>query len=692
MTSADASPGPDSPARQEIEALLELFGKGRFADAAALAQQLTVRFPLHGFGWKALGAILGQMGRHEDAIAPMQRSAELSPADFDAHCNLARTLQRVGRLEAAAAAYRRALEIDAKQAVVQVSLGTVLHDLGRLDEAERCYRDALRTEPGDAATHVSLGNLLHATGRLADAETAYRAALSAKPDFALAHNNLANTLRDLGRLDDAEASYRQALRIAPGFGEAHSNFANTLKDLGRVDEAEAEHGRAMQIMPGSAPAYANLLYLHAFSRRIPPARERELAAAWEQLALTADERAAAAARRLAFGNSAPPSQSARKLRIGVVSAELGQHAVAEFLEPVLAHIDRGRFHVALYPTTSRPEERAQRFRELADGYCPLAGIADAQAADLVRQDAIDVLVDTTGYMGGCRLGLFAHRAAPVQCHYIGYHGSTGLSEMDWFIGDEALIPVACDAHFRERIWRLPRLWVSYLGDRTLPPSAWRPSPDGSVWLGSFNNLAKVREESLALWARAMHAIPRSKLLLKSNQALAASLQARIRTALEKLGIGSERVEFAGSIDNWRAHMALYDRLDVALDTIPLNSGTTAFDALWMGVPLVAMEGDWMGARMSNAVLRALGRAEWIAKDADHFAAIAAALAEDVAGRKAMRATQRDAMAASPLCDAAGMAKALESAFEQMYELWWNRKVGGADGTRTRDPRRDRPVF
>lgn len=731
------------PNPREIATLVALFTERRYAEAAFLAGSMTVQFPLYGIGWNAFGLASKKCGRNADALAAMQKAAELLPndaearnelgntlndlgrleeaeasyrravllkADFgEAHSNLGITLQELGRLVEAEASYRRALEIKPDIAETHSNLGNTLKDLGRLEEAEASYRRALEINPDIAATHTNLGNALKDSGRLVEAEASYRRALRINPDYAKAHNNLGNTLHDLGRPVEAEASYRRALEIKPDYAKAHSNLGNALYDLGRLEEAEASHRRALQIkadfaevhgnlgntlrdlgrleeaeacylraleiQPDFSQAYGNLLYLYAFTRKNSPESECGLAANWENISLNESDRIVARSRALSSDGSFPPvSRTGRKLRIGVVSAEISQHPVAEFLEPLLEQLDRSRFHVTLFPTSPRQDSRTARFRNFADEFKSLTGIPDKKAADAIRLDRIDILIDTTAYMKGCRLGIFAHRAAPVQCHYIGYHGTTGLTEMDWFIADEVLLPAACDAHFREGIWRLPRLWVSYGGDRSLPESRWTPGLDGSVCLGSFNNLAKVREETLALWAKVMNAIPESRLFLKDKSSVSCGSQERIRMALSRHGVSGERIEIAGHVPDWRGHMALYDKLDIALDTIPLNSGTTAFDALWMGVPLVALEGSWMGGRMSSTILEALRKPEWVARSEDEYVAIVAALARDVEGRKSLRAAQRTLMADSPLCDVEGLTRALEDAFEEMFDRWWRARA------------------
>ena len=309
-----------------------------------------------------------------------------------------------------------------------------------------------------------------------------------------------------------------------------------------------------------------------------------------------------------------------------------------------------------------------RIHNLADNCIPLIDIPDDQAVALIQSEQIDVLMDASGHTAFDRLGIFARRAAPVQISHIGYWSTTGLTEMDWVFPDPRFAP-SYDAHFTEGLWRLPRLMVSYNGDRSLPESGWKPDPDGTVWLGSFNKYSKIRRQTLALWAGVLHALPEAKLLFEDRAIHEEETHQRILTVLAGHGIEAGRVQFIPYIRGHERHMMLYDRLDIALDTVPFNSGTTAYDALWMGVPLVALEGDWVGGTMGSAALTAFGQPEWIAQNAEQYAAIVAALARDVEGRRALRRTQRARMAAGPLCDAKAMATALQDAFVAMYNRW-----------------------
>ncbi len=246
------------PTLQETDALLSLFNEGRHSEAETLAKAMTVRFPLHEFGWKALGAVLNQSGRHSDALAPMQKAASLAPGDEEAHYNLAITLQALNRLEEAAASYRKALQINPELAEANYRLGDTLYIMGRHSEAETSYRRALKIRPHDAAVLSNLGVNLHALDRPEEAEACYRRALQINPDNAETYNNLGITLQRLGRMGESEESLRRALEIKPDYAQAHCNLGATLYDMGRLDESSDCYRRALEIKPDLAEAHNNL--------------------------------------------------------------------------------------------------------------------------------------------------------------------------------------------------------------------------------------------------------------------------------------------------------------------------------------------------------------------------------------------------------------------------------------------------
>ena len=651
----------------EIGQLVALFDAGRYAELESRARALLERHADSGTAWKVLGLALQAQGKA--SLPALHKAANLLPGDAEAHLNLGNALQDLGQFDDAVAAFRRALDLKPGFAKAHYNLGNALRCLYRLEEAAASYRRALAFDPDLATAHCNLGIALQDLGQVQEAVASYGRALALEPGLAEAHINLGIAFLDLGQLEDAAASYRRALAIQADFAAAHNNLGLALQASGEFDAAVASFRRALEIRPDYADAYSNLLFLYAHRALIAPEEYLAQARGWERVCVPAQERAAARSRVFAR-----PPLAGRRLRIGYVSGDFRLHAVSYYLEPLFVHHDRTRIELFAYSTQGKRDAVTARLQALADHWIPVMGMSDAAIRDRIEADGIDVLVDCSGHTAHHGLGFFARRAAPVQVYYIGYFASTGLTEMDYLIGDDVLTPPATDNHYSERVWRLPRIWESYNDKVEAPLPAWRPAENGSLWLGSFNNLGKLTPATLALWAQALHALPEARLLLKAKEFSESGNRRRILAALSGCGIASDRIELqdGNATPQWRDHMAYYDRLDVALDPVGgMGGGNTTCDALWMGVPVITLEGDRLAARVTDTILHAVGHPEWIARSEAEYVAKVAALARDVQARAALRSRQRRQMAASPLCDARGLAAVLESAYYEMFQRWFD---------------------
>lgn len=368
----------------------------------------------------------------------------------------------------------------------------------------------------------------------------------------------------------------------------------------------------------------------------------------------------------------PASAAGRRLRVGYVSGDFRQHAVTHFFEPLLSHHDRDRVEVWAYTTNGQQDEVTTRLRGLVDHWQSIVGLSDEAAAERIRGDALDVLVDLSNHTEHNRLGVFAQRAAPVQVEFLGHFSTTGVAEIDYWIGDPEQTPPSFDAYYSETVWRLAHVAHAYSGSEAAPAPDWRSLEDGTVWLGCFHNPVKLTPRTLALWARVLHALPQAKLLLKAKQLANAERREQLANEFAAHGIGVERLAFRDhtASPDWAAHMRAYAIIDIALDPIgPWRGAATNCDALWMGVPVVTLRGARAGSRQTAALLQALGRAEWIVDDEDAYVDTVVQLASDVDGRRTIRFTQREQMRGSPLCDATGLARALEHAYEAMFQRW-----------------------
>ncbi len=615
-----------------------------------------------------LGRALQVQGKLHDAADSYRAALALSPNHIESLSNLGLTLLALHEPEEAADIFRRALGVAPGLAEMHFNLGLALNAQGRFDAAIESYRNAIAIFGDFAQAHCNLGAALLTQGKIDEAVNSYRRAIACSPGFTEAHYNLGISLQAQGNLAEAIASYRRTLELQPNFIEGYCNLGNALRAQGQLDKAVECYQQALAIKPDYANAYSNLLFLHSYHATLPQAEYLALARGWELACVS--QKIRQAAREKTFTRAALFD---RRIKIGYISGDFRRHAVSYFIEQIFAEHDRERVTLYAYSNNRTHDEVTERLSALADHWRPIAGLSDTEVSEQMAVDRLDVLIDLSGHSAHNRLGVFARRVAPVQATYL-YFASTGLTEMDYWIGDELLTPPKLDAQFSEQVWRLPRTWMSYKTIAEAPAPNWRPADDGSIWLGSFNNLGKITPQTLHLWAQILHALPEGRLLLKNKDLADAGNRQRILSELAALGIGAERIDLQPGSD-WIDYMAQHDRLDIALDPVGGHGGgTSTCDALWMGVPVIHLLGDQVGSRFAATLLHTIGHDEWIARTEAEYIEKTVALAHDVALRKQLRATQRDTMANSPLCDAKGLARALEDAYADMFERWLKRNT------------------
>jgi protein O-GlcNAc transferase len=361
-----------------------------------------------------------------------------------------------------------------------------------------------------------------------------------------------------------------------------------------------------------------------------------------------------------------PRDASRAPRVGFISGDLRSHPVGHFLEGVLAHWPHERVRLVAYPTFALEDEATARMRPHFESWTPIAHLDDAQAAARIAADRIDVLVDLAGHTAHNRLPLFAWRPARVQASWLGYFATTGIEQMDWLLSDATSIAPGEERHYGERIWRLPGTRLCFTPPRQAPAVAPLPAlATGSVTFGSFQNLGKIGDEVLALWARVLRAVPDSRLRVQNAQVADDEAQRALQGRLAALGIAPSRVSLHGKQPR-AAYLRAHAEVDIVLDTFPYPGGTTTCEALWMGVPTVTLSGSTMLARQGESLLAAAAMPDWIARDADGYVRIATSRSADLASLASLRAGLRDHVAASPLFDAKRFAGELADAFIGMH--------------------------
>lgn len=626
------------PVRDVLARIYALRDDGKLGEGEALARELTGRAPEHAGGWHALATLLRMRDRLDDALAAVRRAVQLAPDDPQLH----------------------------------FELGLVLRRLGLDLEAEASYRRGLQINPQNAEAYNELALILERTDRLDDAVATYRRALALSPDASGALSNMAIALIRQQRLDEAEAALRRAIEVEPDNAGAYVNLAGLLKDTGRLPEAISGLRRAIEQFPDLLAAHDVLLFSLNYSADYPPAACLEEARRY----------GAAASRRVkARYTSWQHAPAPTRLRVGIMSGDIHSHPVGFFLENVLRHLDRDRVELAAFVTSSRSDALTERVKPLFASWELLGGRTDETAAALIHERGVHVLLELSGHTRANRLPVLAWKPAPVQASWLGYFATTGLDEIDYYLADETSVPPAHRAHFTETVWYLPDTRLCFT-----PPEvdvAVAPLPalgNGFITFGSFQNLAKLSERTLALWGRVLAAVPQARLRLQSVQLTNAGMREMLLRRLADVGVAAERIALHGTMTR-DAYLRAHGEVDFILDTTPFPGGTTTCEALWMGVPTLTLAGDRLIARQGASLMRAAGLPQWVAEDEETFVAKAVDFARDLGDLARLRAELRPRLPATPLFDARRFATHLEDALWQMWRTWESRQVPGRDRAR-----------
>lgn len=639
---------------------------GHWADACA-AYELALRLqPGLAGAHNNLGNALLALQQPARALAAFDTALRLQPGLVAALGNRARALLALGRHDEAAEAFGVAVSAQPADAVLREHAATALAAAGRGDAALAQLSEAVRLAPQRLSAWFLLGEWRQQGGDAGGAAEAWEQVLAMDAGHAEAACNLAllrpergeavlgavlatrldgerraAVLANLGSLRlgqdrhaDAVMAFREALAASPTSPQALANLAQALKRQRRLDDADALLTRLVVQHPDVLTARSDRLLLRACRGVAPEALRAEAADFGRVVATPAVARSPRAAGRL---------------RVGLVSADLRQHPVGRLAQawlPALA----ARCELSIY-AGAQDDVLTPALRVAVPRWLDASGLDDAALAARIAADGIEVLVDLNGHTGGHRLGVFARRPAPRQFSWLGYAGSTGLAEMDGFVGDRWLLPDGAEAGFVEPLLRLPHSFTVYAPPTDAPLVA----PLGEVpRFGSFNALHKLSDEVLALWARVLDATPGSRLLLKApglqHDGERAVLQARWPGDAARL-----ELEGPGSLIDY---LGAFRRVDIALDPAPYGGGMTTLDGLWMGVPVLTLPGAAPISRQGLSFLRTLGLADdWVARDADDYVQRAALRMQDRAALAALRAGLRGRMAGSPLCDVGGFVDA-----------------------------------
>ena len=682
--------------------------------------------PRYADGHCNLGLTLQKLGRRTEALKSYDRALALEPQYADAHYNRGTLQKELRRFAEALASFDKALALRPDYVDAHLNRGSVLQELKRFDDALTSFDRALALKPNYAEAHFNSANVLRTLRRYEDALVSYDRAVALKPNYAEAYSNRGNMLLNLRRFAEALASYDKALAIRSDYAEPHINRGNALKELKRYAEALASYDRALAIKPDYAEVHFNRgLVLYALKRyeeaiasydeasfirsdgtlknvqgcrlyskmqicdwtNIEAERSDLFAAMrkaedfpwpFQTLAFSGAPSEQLRSARHFVADSCPPvakplwneeRYAHDKIRIAYMSGDFYGHPVGYAAVGMFEQHDRARFEPVAISLMYRKDQIAERIKDAFEIYIDAAERSDREIAELIWQLEIDILVDLSGFTGGNRVGVFAHRPAPIQVNYLAYPGTMGASYFDYIVADPTVIPQDHRAYYTEQIVWLPESY--HVNDNRRPTPDNIPTrrecglPDNAFVFCCFNNPHKITPEMFDIWMRLLCSIENSVAWVYAPNPLVLT---NLRREAERRGVAAERL-IAAPRKPFADHLARYRQADLFLDTLPYNAHTTANDALWAGLPVLTCLGESFAGRVGASLLGAIGLPELITRSLEEYEALALRLARDPSLLSSIKTKLECNCDTHPLFDTERSTRHIEAAYKMMWEKY-----------------------
>lgn len=678
----------------EIEARfregLVLHRQGLLVQAKKIYQEVLEQQPQHAEALHLLGVIAAQSGDPRQAVDFMSKSIERNPNNAMAHTNLGNSLSDLGQYQAAVDSYSKAIAINPDYVNAYRNRGNALNALQKHRAAIASYDKAIAINPDIAETYYLRGNALLASLQHQAAVESYRHAIAIKKDHADTYLNLGIALASLGQHRAAVENFDKAISIQPSHSGAYANRGSALMEMTCYQTAADSYEKAFTIRPDIDFLYGLLLsakmqicaWHHVGNQDFDLVRRiqcgEKVTTPFPFLAQSTSlplQRQAAeiwvrekAPGTLELGPIAKHGRS-KKILIGYFSMDFGNHPIAHLATGLFESHDRDKFEVYAfsYGPDVKNEMRA-RLEAAFDKFLDVRDKSDREIAELARLMKIDIAIDLAGHTAHARTGIFALRTAPVQINYLGYPGTMGAEYMDYLIADKTLIPEASQHHYSEKIAYLPSFQANdskrKVSDKVFTRAELGLPETGFVFC-CFNNNYKMTASTFDGWMRILKQVAGSVLFLYAENDSAAI---NLRVEASRRGVVIDRLVFGKKLPV-SEYLARYRVADLFLDTFPFNAGTTASDALWVGLPVLTFTGEAFASRMAASLLTAIDLPELITSTQEEYEALAVQLALNPERLQVIKQKLDRNRLTTPLFDTKQFTQHIEDAYTQMVERY-----------------------
>ncbi|VAW75102.1 TPR domain protein, putative component of TonB system [hydrothermal vent metagenome] len=587
-----------------------------------------------------LGVALSALKKYSRSRNILEQVVTRYPGEVDAYINLVISCIKLKDHAKAFDYAQRAIKLAPERAMAQQNFGAICSILEKYDMAEQAFEAAIKLNRHEVEAYVSYARMLAHAKKYARAEKMCRTVLVMKPNEMRTISALIKYKIEQGMLSDALQEYRQLM------DEGVLKVEDAVAYL--LDIQYDYHSTPESIF--DAHQRWGLAHAAAAKKQTDHYSTQDNQSSEYQFAIRSER-----------------ASGENKLKIAYISPDFRGHSVSYFIKAILQYHNRELFEVHCFVYLDSEDETTETLRSLSDFWHDVTLLNSPEIVSLIRSKNIDIAVDLAGHTRKSLLYVLSDRVAPLQFSYLGYPSTTGMSNIDYRLVDNVTDPEGYDQYATEALLRIPESFLCYSNKNILVIREDKEDDNNSIVFASFNNLAKINEYVVEVWSKVLHKVKNSRLLLKNKSFKDLAVRERYVHLFEKSGIDASRLEFVGFLKDTNAHMQLYAKADIALDTFPYNGTTTSCEAMWMGVPVVTLCGDRHSSRVGSSLLHAIGVEEWVANTEEEFVKIAVDLAANKPQLEIIKSGLRQKMQGSVLCDGPGFTSKLEAIYQDRYQ-------------------------
>jgi len=645
------------PPQEDIKFILNLFNLKKFLEVKKEIDIRKKKYPNSSILFNILGAVFYAEEKFDKAIENYKKAIFINPNYAQAYNNLGTVLHKLNKINEAIKNYKKAMDLKNNFAEAFNNLGNAMKELKKFDESLKYLTKAIQIKSDYAEAYNNLGSTHERLGNKKSALENYQKAVKIKPEYAEAYNNLGMLFSDLARFDDALSSYNKAIDLDSNYEKPHNNLGNLFNNLGKFDEATLAYYEAIKIKTNYPKAYSNLLfnlnYKTNFDQNLYLLEAKNFSSNCKPV-------------KKNFSHKYYYDQKPKKLKIGFVSADFGNHPGGFFTLSTFKELKKKNFELFAYSTAERKDELVSHFKPLFSKWNTVENNTDEEIVEIIIKDGIHILIDSQGHSAKNRLPIFFYKPAPIQASWLS-QGSTGISEIDYFIGSPHLTPKNEEKNYVEKVIRLPEISQCFTAPifdvkiNDLPAKKNR-----FITFGSVNKLTKMNDDVVVLWSKILSSISNSKLLLKNRDLEDKNVFKNTIKRFEKQNVDKNNLILLGHAKTRKELLEAYNRIDISLDPFPFQGNTSTCESVWMGVPVITLKGDRYLSHFGESINSNLDMEEWIALNHQDYVSKAINFSSNIEELSKIRMNLREKALRSPVFDATRFTNHFS---KMLWDMW-----------------------